>query len=110
MCIVCDQLPILEHWTEVTPGVSAESRRQYFHRRVACLKAVGEHYGLEISAELAGSVYVICDKKGDSVVCRNVDQIWGAMAPMIGKEPDPLDPDLLAEMQRDEPAGIGFGR
>jgi len=100
MCIVCDQLPSLAHWTDVNPGASAEGGRQSFHRQLACLKAVGRHYGLEVSAELAGSAFVAADRKGHTVVCRNVDQVWAAMALMMGKDPDPLNPDLLDEFHR----------
>ena len=100
MCIVCDQLPSLAHWTSVNPGASAEDGRQSFHRQLACLKAVGRHYGIEVSTELAGSAFVTADRKGHSVVCRNVDQVWAAMTVMTGKEPDPLNPDLLADFQR----------
>jgi hypothetical protein len=99
MCIACDQLPSLEHWTTFSPGKSTDGRSQHFHRQLACLKSIGEHYGLDIYLALAGSAYVTSDKKGHTVVCRNVDEVWNAVTLMIGERPDPLDVDLLARFQ-----------
>ena len=107
MCMVCEYLPSLEHWTAVNPGTSPEGRQRSFHSQLACLVAVAKFYGLNVRSELAGSAYMTSDKKGKEVLCRNIDEIWAAMGELLGREPDALDPELvgLFESLRDPARG-----
>jgi hypothetical protein len=107
MCMVCEYLPSLEHWTAVNPGTSSEGRQRSFHSQTACLATVATFYGLSVRPELAGSAYMTSDKKGKAVLCRTIDEVWVAMGELLGREPDALDPELVGalESMRDQARG-----
>jgi hypothetical protein len=77
-----------EHWAEEGGG------RRVRGFRVVLLNRVLDHYGLSLS-DWAGSVYILGDRKGRSVVVTDVGTLWAEAEKLAGRPLDPLDPSLL---------------
>ncbi len=91
MCSLCG-LVAKEHWAEAGGGV----RARVF--RAAVLNRVLDHYGLAVEA-WAGS-YVLRDRKGGAAVVADIGALWVAAERLAGVVLDPLDPALVAALER----------
>ena len=109
MCVLCSQLWVEDHWSDVsaTAGdasgnvIALEShaarRGQRMRDRVArarLFNRVLAHRGLTLQ-DWEGSSYILRDAKGQSAVVANLAQVWADAERMLGEPIDPLDPDFL---------------
>ena len=104
MCGLCGVLGA-SHWTDshATPGAFAEgqarTRRHERLYRIQLANRVLAHYGLQL-ADFQGTCFVLSNKTGRSEIVDDLMAVWPAAAQMIGRVPDPLDPDLVDRLER----------
>jgi hypothetical protein len=96
MCSLCGVLAGADHWTDARGAASAEARQ--LRSRVA--NAVLGHYGLQLD-DWAGSL-VLRNRTGRSAIVPHLGALWPAAEDFAGRPCDPLDPDLLAALERSE--------
>ncbi len=64
-------------------------------KRVGLLNQILAFYGLKIN-DWQGAKFVLCDKKGQSVIVNDLGDLWGKAQKLAKKEMDALDSHLLA--------------
>jgi hypothetical protein len=92
MCTLCGVL-LTSHWAE------RDSGRRERVLRVRLLNRVLAHFGLELG-DWSGRVYLLRDRKGKTAVVDDLGSLWAAAERLAGRPLDPLDPALLAALQR----------
>ena len=90
MCGLCSVI-LNEHWAEQDGG----RRSRVF--RVALLDRVLGYFGLSLQ-DWAGSVYILRDAKGASVVVPDIGAVWSEAERLLGRPLDPLDAGLVASL------------
>ncbi|KHL83044.1 hypothetical protein [Helicobacter pylori] len=115
MCILCGELISSFHWTDGTDGSSsyendenlrepnavistnenARERKRARLKRVRLLNQILAFYGLKIN-DWQGAKFVLCDKKGQSVIVNDLGDLWDKAQNLAKKEMDALDSHLLA--------------
>ncbi|RVY29010.1 hypothetical protein [Helicobacter pylori] len=115
MCILCGELISSFHWTDGTDGSdsygidenlrepnalisaneNARERKRARLKRVRLLNQILAFYGLKIN-DWQGAKFVLCDKKGQSVIVNDLGDLWGKAQKLAKKKMDALDSNLLA--------------
>ncbi|WRE74549.1 hypothetical protein KVC97_01560 [Helicobacter pylori] len=114
MCVLCGELISSFHWTDGTDGsgsyenenlkgqnavISAnENAREHKRarlKRVRLLNQILAFYGLKIN-DWQGAKFVLCDKKGQSVIVNDLGDLWDKAQNLAKKKMDALDSNLLA--------------
>ncbi|KHL83249.1 hypothetical protein [Helicobacter pylori] len=114
MCVLCGELISSFHWTDRTYGSgsyenenlkepnalisaneNARERKKARLKRVGLLNQILAFYGLKIN-DWQGTKFVLCDKKGQSVIVNDLGDLWGKAQNLARKEMDALDSHLLA--------------
>ncbi len=114
MCVLCGELISSFHWTDRTYGSgsyenenlkgqnvlisaneNARERKRARLKRVGLLNQILAFYGLKIN-DWQGTKFVLCDKKGQSVIVNDLGDLWGKAQNLAKKEMDALDSHLLA--------------
>ncbi|EJB85722.1 hypothetical protein [Helicobacter pylori] len=114
MCVLCGELISSFHWTDRTYGSgsyenenlkgqnvlisaneNARERKRARLKRVRFLNQILAFYGLKIN-DWQGAKFVLCDKKGQSVIVNDLGDLWGKAQKLAKKEMDALDSHLLA--------------
>ena len=111
MCVVCWQLPTIQHWTEdreihasdswVAGGVQDRNRRRERLRRAQVLNRILGYYGLRVD-DWVGAIYRLSDAKGSTVLVQDLGELWPAAEKLAGRRIDPLDPQLVTAMHGDQ--------
>ena len=113
MCVLCWQFLSEGHWTEqqfddqdtaamVTAGNARErARRRDRYHRTRVLNQILSHYGLRLDDWQSRS-YVLSDRKGSTVIVRDLGDLWPAAQQLARRRLDPLDPQLLAALSPPE--------
>lgn len=111
MCVLCWQFLSEGHWTEqqftnqdtaatVTAGNAQErSRRRDRYQRIRVLNHILSHYGLRLDDWQSRS-YMLSDRKGSTVIVRDLGDLWPAAQQLARRRLDPLDPQLLTALER----------
>lgn len=106
MCGLCGVLGAEEHWTDAAGEASAfgnstlrRSRRQERLYRVAICNRILAAYGLKLS-EWQGSSYILRNRTGRSEMVPHLAAVWPAAEALAGRPCDPLDPDVVAALER----------
>jgi hypothetical protein len=109
MCVLCSQLWVEDHWSDVAGGdlhrdsdvISLEThvarrgqRLRERAERARLFNQVLASRGLQLQ-DWEGSSYILRDAKGRSTVVSNLAQVWSEAEKLGGQPLDPLDPDLL---------------
>lgn len=81
------------HWAE------AGSTRRARIERVRLVNRALEHFGLALG-DWSGSVYVVRDRKGRAEVVTDLGAVWAAAERLAGRPLDPLEPALVAALDR----------
>ena len=109
MCVLCWQFLSEGHWTEQmfeaednattgTVGSARErARRRDRYQRTRILNQILHHYGLRLDDWHSRS-YVLSDRKGSTVLVRDLGEIWPAAQQLARRRLDPLEPQFLAAL------------
>ncbi|GAA7116935.1 hypothetical protein HpBGD34_03910 [Helicobacter pylori] len=115
MCVLCGELISSFHWSDGTDGSdsyeidenlkgqnalistneNARERKRVRLKRVRLLNQILAFYGLKIN-DWQGTKFVLCDKKGQSVMVNDLGDLWDKAQNLAKKEMDALDSHLLA--------------
>ncbi|WP_187847462.1 hypothetical protein [Helicobacter pylori] len=115
MCVLCGELISSFHWTDenygsdsyeidenlrepnalISANENARERKRVRLKRVGLLNQILAFYGLKIN-DWQGAKFVLCDKKGQSVIVNDLGDLWGKAQKLAKKKMDALDSHLLA--------------
>ncbi|WQX14046.1 hypothetical protein E5P71_01565 [Helicobacter pylori] len=115
MCVLCVELISSFHWSDenygsdsyeigeglkepnalISANENARERKRARLKRVRLLNQILAFYGLKIN-DWQGAKFVLCDKKGQSVIVNDLGDLWGKAQKLAKKEMDALDSNLLA--------------
>lgn len=118
MCVLCGELISSFHWSDENYGTdksdsygsdenlrgpnvlisaneNARERKRARLKRVGLLNQILAFYGLKIG-DWQGTKFVLCDKKGQSVIVNDLGDLWDKAQKLAKKEMDALDSNLLA--------------
>ncbi|WQW01026.1 hypothetical protein KVM21_01535 [Helicobacter pylori] len=118
MCVLCGELISSFHWSDENYGTdksdsygsdenlrgsnavistneNARERKRARLKRVGLLNQILAFYGLKIG-DWQDAKFVLCDKKGQSVIVNDLGDLWGKAQNLSKKEMDALDSNLLA--------------
>ncbi|MGL2430049.1 hypothetical protein ACOWMG_00425 [Helicobacter pylori] len=118
MCVLCGELISSFHWSDENYGTdgsdsygsdenlkepnvlisaneNARERKRARLKRVGLLNQILAFYGLKID-DWQGAKFVLCDKKGRSVIVNDLGDLWGKAQNLAKKKMDALDSNLLA--------------
>ncbi|WP_120828274.1 hypothetical protein [Helicobacter pylori] len=115
MCVLCGELISSFHWSDenygsdsygidenlrepnafISANENARERKRARLKRVGLLNQILAFYGLKIN-DWQGAKFVLCDKKGQSVIVNDLGDLWGKAQKLAKKEMDALDSNLLA--------------
>ncbi|MGL2533206.1 hypothetical protein ACOWOT_03840 [Helicobacter pylori] len=115
MCVLCGELISSFHWSDenygsdsyeidenlrepnavISTNENARERKRVRLKRVGLLNQILAFYGLKID-DWQGAKFVLCDKKGQSVIVNDLGDLWGKAQNLAKKKMDALDSNLLA--------------
>ncbi|QEF23300.1 hypothetical protein D2C84_01175 [Helicobacter pylori] len=115
MCVLCGELISSFHWSDenygsdsyeidenlrdpnalISANENARERKRARLKRVGLLNQILAFYGLKIN-DWQGAKFVLCDKKGQSVIVNDLGDLWGKAQNLAKKKMDALDSHLLA--------------
>ncbi|MEJ8600900.1 hypothetical protein MMN31_01980 [Helicobacter pylori] len=115
MCVLCGELISSFHWSDenygsdsyeidenlkepnalISANENARERKRARIKRVGLLNQILAFYGLKIN-DWQGAKFVLCDKKGQSVIVNDLGDLWDKAQKLAKKEMDVLDSNLLA--------------
>ncbi|MGL2517904.1 hypothetical protein ACOWN4_00435 [Helicobacter pylori] len=113
MCVLCGELISSFHWTDgtdenyggdenlrkpnavISANENARERKRARLKRVGLLNQILAFYGLKID-DWQGAKFVLCDKKGRSVIVNDLGDLWDKAQNLAKKKMDALDSNLLA--------------
>jgi len=109
MCALCGVLGGPDHWTDAIarPGIftrntDAAARRRERTHRVARANRVLRYYRMTL-VDWQGSSFVLSTATGKTEIVNNLSHLWAAAERLLGRKCDPLDEDLIAELE----SGLG---
>lgn len=123
MCVLCGELISSFHWSDenygsdsyeidenlrepnalISTNENARERKRARLKRVRLLNQILAFYGLKID-DWQGAKFVLCDKKGQSVIVNDLGDLWGKAQKLAKKEMDALDSNLLAFLNQNTQA------
>ncbi|GHR66191.1 hypothetical protein VN0614_06600 [Helicobacter pylori] len=118
MCVLCGELISSFHWSDenygsdgsdsygsdenlkepnalISANENARERKRARLKRVGLLNQILAFYGLKMD-DWQGAKFVLCDKKGQSMIVNDLGDLWGKAQNLAKKEMDALDSNLLA--------------
>ncbi len=115
MCVLCGELISSFHWSDenygsdsyeidenlkepnafISANENARERKRARLKRVGLLNQILAFYGLKIN-DWQGAKFVLCDKKGQSVIVNDLGDLWDKAQNLAKKKMDALDSHLLA--------------
>ncbi|MGL2334481.1 hypothetical protein KVM13_01545 [Helicobacter pylori] len=115
MCVLCGELISSFHWSDenygsdsyeidenlkepnalISTNENARERKRARLKRVRLLNQILAFYGLKID-DWQGAKFVLCDKKGQSVIVNDLGDLWDKAQNLAKKKMDALDSNLLA--------------
>jgi len=106
MCGLCGVLGAEVHWTDAgaqpqafAGRQAAPTFRQERYQRIALANRVLRHYGLKLG-DFEGRSYVLRGATGRQELVPHLALMWAAAERLAGRTCDPLDPDLIAALER----------
>ncbi|RKV09721.1 hypothetical protein [Helicobacter pylori] len=121
MCVLCGELISSFHWTDgsdenygtdenlrepnavISANENARERKRAQLKRVRLLNQILAFYGLKIN-DWQGAKFVLCDKKGQSVIVNDLGDLWDKAQNLAKKKMDVLDSNLLAFLNQNTQA------
>ncbi len=123
MCVLCGELISSFHWSDenygsdsyeidenlkepnalISTNENARERKRARLKRVGLLNQILAFYGLKIN-DWQGAKFVLCDKKGQSVIVNDLGDLWDKAQNLAKKKMDALDSHLLAFLNQNTQA------
>ncbi|TPH48480.1 hypothetical protein FIM73_00695 [Helicobacter pylori] len=123
MCVLCGELVSSFHWSDenygsdsyeidenlrepnalISTNENARERKRARLKRVRLLNQILAFYGLKIG-DWQGAKFVLCDKKGQSVIVNDLGDLWDKAQNLAKKKMDALDSNLLAFLNQNTQA------
>ncbi|RVZ02474.1 hypothetical protein EC508_03700 [Helicobacter pylori] len=131
MCVLCGELISSFHWSDenygsdgsdsygsdsygsdenlkepnafISTNENARERKRARLKRVRLLNQILAFYGLKIG-DWQGAKFVLCDKKGQSVIVNDLGDLWDKAQNLAKKKMDALDSNLLAFLNQNTQA------
>ncbi|WQS60469.1 hypothetical protein KVC62_01575 [Helicobacter pylori] len=126
MCVLCGELISSFHWSDenygsdgsdsygsdenlkepnafISTNENARERKRARLKRVGLLNQILAFYGLKIG-DWQGAKFVLCDKKGQSVIVNDLGDLWDKAQNLAKKKMDALDSNLLAFLNQNTQA------
>ncbi|MCQ2767687.1 hypothetical protein JT083_02200 [Helicobacter pylori] len=121
MCVLCGELISSFHWTDgtdenygsdanlkepnalISANENARERKRVRLKRVGLLNQILAFYGLKIG-DWQGAKFVLCDRKGQSVIVNDLGDLWDKAQNLAKKKMDALDSNLLAFLNQNTQA------
>ncbi|GAA6990749.1 hypothetical protein ID0093_05900 [Helicobacter pylori] len=123
MCVLCGELISSFHWSDenygsdsyeidenlrepnvlISANENARERKRVRLKRVGLLNQILAFYGLKIN-DWQGAKFVLCDKKGQSVIVNDLGDLWNKAQNLAKKKMDALDSNLLAFLNQNTQA------
>ncbi|MCQ2657358.1 hypothetical protein JT125_02365 [Helicobacter pylori] len=123
MCVLCGELISSFHWSDenygsdsyeidenlrepnalISTNENARERKRARLKRVGLLNQILAFYGLKIG-DWQGAKFVLCDKKGQSVIVNDLGDLWDKAQKLAKKKMDALDSHLLAFLNQNTQA------
>lgn len=106
MCGLCGVFGSEGHWTDAAGndavfGDGARvTRLQERRYRVGLANRILRHYGLTLN-DWDGRSFVLRSHTGQARLVDHIAAVWPVAARLSPRAPDPLDPALLARLQRE---------
>lgn len=105
MCVLCGELISSFHWSDenyrsdsyeidenlkepnalISTNENARERKRARLKRVGLLNQILAFYGLKIN-DWQGAKFVLCDKKGQSVIVNDLGDLWGKAQKLAKKK------------------------
>ena len=104
MCSLCGLLGE-DHWTDMTAHVDAfggkasRTRRHERLYRVSLINKILDFYALRLD-DWQGQSFILSSRTGKTEIVDDLMAVWPAAEGMIGRKLDPMDPDLLARLDK----------
>jgi hypothetical protein len=106
VCSLCGVLGAEGDWTEA-PALPSLNQlgtpRAQRLRRVQIANMVLREFGLALT-DWQGAQYQLSNRTGRTEIVDSLSQVWQAAERVLGRACDPLDPSLIARMERRERA------
>lgn len=106
MCSLCGVLGAEDHWTDAAARPEAfgahagqATRRGERFARIALANRILRHYRLTLG-EFQGRSYVLRSATGRQELVPDLVGMWSAAEKLAGRACDPLDPELIAALER----------
>ncbi|GAA7040152.1 hypothetical protein ID0180_00040 [Helicobacter pylori] len=123
MCVLCGELISSFHWSDenygsdsyeidenlrepnvlISANENARERKRARLKRVGLLNQILAFYGLKIN-DWQGAKFVLCDKKGQSVIVNDLGDLWNKAQNLAKKKMDALGSNLLAFLNQNTQA------
>jgi hypothetical protein len=107
MCGLCGVFGTESHWTDAAGEAAVfgeqaarQPRRQERFTRVALANRVLAHYGLRVS-DWQGARFIVSTRTGRSEMVEHLAALWPVAERLAGRTCDPLDPTLIAALERE---------
>jgi len=101
MCGLCGALGGERHWSDASGGADARSGGSRARRlgRIRLLAPLLGYFGLELR-DMGANSYVLRGRGGNVAQINNLAGLWPAVERSTELTCDPLDPELLAFLER----------
>jgi hypothetical protein len=106
MCSLCGVLGANEHWTDAVAreGVYSRTtdrvaRRRERSNRVRVANRILAHWRLQLS-DWQGTSFLLSTPTGRTEIVDDLGHLWSAAEKLIGREIDPLAPEVIAAFER----------
>lgn len=108
MCVLCGEFVSSFHWSDesfraqnstISANENAKERKRARLKRVKLLNQILCFYGLKID-DWQGSKFVLCDKKGQSVIVNDLGDLWDKARDLAKRDIDALDTNLLEFLRK----------
>lgn len=97
MCGLCGMFGVAEHWTDQS-GAESQRRRVERQHRVRIANEILSLFGLRCADWQ--NRFTLTGPTGKSVVVDNLGALWPAAEKLAGRPIDPLDPAVIARIER----------
>jgi len=98
MCGLCGVLADADHWSDTGMSAEGSTRGAMRQLRSKLANRVLVHYGLKLS-DTAGSL-LLQSATGQTVLLPHLGALWPAADRLARQSCDPLDPELIASLNR----------